>query len=220
MKKHPKESCPECGKQVSTYPPAWAQHMNAHKTEKIEASDLVAPEKPETKQEAPAPAIRIEKVNDPILQERIDRAMEVQKRFREAPELWASENSHDELMEHRRTYLPESIGEYDPKTGSCIKPPTKHEYFGDHREVDADINKGYIPVVHNGKHVVTPGGNPMYWIPQEMHLAKEQMYKRESDALLEQQAADMVDGETKARINTDGVIEEEFKVTRERINDG
>lgn len=222
MSKYPVEPCPVCGKMISSHPLAAGNHAKVHQLEnpQIKEVPVSAVATPAPAAEAPITPQVAEavKVKDPVLQARIARALAVQKDFSVAPDVWISESSSDEMMELRKRFLPESIPIADPRTGKVTKPPTKHEYFGDPREIDRDIDKGYVPIVHpvTGEQVKTPGGSPMYSLPQAMHDARIRKNQAESNRLFKQSADEMKDRSGRA-VSADGVVEEvnETKTTTE-----
>lgn len=227
-----KKPCPICGRLISTHKPSWAKHQQMHDRENEKEQDAMTSQTPANADESiPVTPVKdmndriikeLEGTKDPVLLARLKRALNVQKRFREAPQLWASETMADALTEHRRVYLPNSFGKHDPVTGKVLEKPEVHAFYGDAREVDADINRGYIPVIENGRHAQTKDGMLAYWIPQEMHEARVAAAKRESDALTKQRMEDLAskkDGQS-VRVDTGGVIEEEYSVTTEQVNNG
>lgn len=220
-----KTPCEVCGKLVSTYHMARKRHMKTHEPKEVQSVSKPRQAAVSAPQLSPA---TVEEINETVksipdekTRERMRTALMRQKVFEEAPQLFASESGSDEFMEYRRAYLPESIPEYDPATGKVVRPPTKHEYFGDKSTIDQDVQRGYVPVLNaQGEHIATPSGMYMYWMPQKLHESRKAHASRESNALLQTPAKNMQpQGNDRSFDGTDAgdVIVEEESVTREEI---
>ena len=231
MAVYQKAACPKCGKLISLHPLAWGNH------DKACTGGKTVPESP--KQPAPAteqqPVVvneskkinaldeRVSKISDPKLRERMRIALDRQAQFEKAPELFVADTASDVFMKYRQRYLPESIPDIEVVGGKVRvkRPALKHEYFGDPREVDSDVARGYVPIIdEHGQHVCTPDGMYMYETSQKLHLLRTSKAGAEAHNLARQGAKTMTDkadgsgGQSVA----DGVTVEHESVTQEKFD--
>jgi len=161
----------------------------------------------------PKQPVALDRVTDPVLKARLERAQRVQERFLKAPEAFVASDTSDEFMEARRVYLPESLPDFDVATGHVTRKPRVHEYFCEKGEVDVYVDRGYSPVLNErGDHHVLPNGMAMMSCPQELFERREQRARAESRRMSHQSAKQM-QGRPRSNqpVESTGLIEEENK---------
>ena len=175
-----KKPCEICGKEISTFPAAQANHMKKHAAQATAATTTAAP--------AATPVAKPEvKAAAPELEDQIKRALEAQAKFKQAPDIFIAEQTSDEMLELRKRYCPESIGIETPDElanrkarGENVHLATKHVFFGPYKDLDILVGKGYVPVLDENGRPVRFNETVMTWIPQMMHLAKVYNEQQES----------------------------------------
>jgi len=161
-------------------------------------------------------------IEDPKLRKLMEVAMAKQEEYLKSPELFAVGQSCDEFMEVRKTYMPETVPEYDQRTGKVTKPATKHAYFGDPREVDLDVSRGYVPALTHGahgEHVRTRSGMPGYWIPESLHQRRKAVVAAEDSKYGKVRTKDMKDRSSGAGVPAGVVVEDESTEKNRRMED-
>jgi hypothetical protein len=214
---------------ISTFAVARKNHLAACKGDVSKGASAVSDNvetssKPEAATKPVDERDQIANITDDKLRERMRIALDRQRQFEEAPELYVSDAGTDEFMEFRKRYLPESIPEVEVSSGRVRvkRPELVHAYFGDPREVDADVAKGRVPVIdEHGTHVQTSCGMYMYRSSQKLHKMRQAQTGSEAAALLRQGTKEMVDVGDKSGSRTpvaDGVVVEKESVTREQVD--
>ena len=224
--------CEICHKQISTRPGPKAIHMKRHAkeaaTETVQESTPMPEEKaekpvvaPEVKSKA-APKIRSEE--DRILYEK---ALSAQKRYAEAPDIFAAENSSDEFTEIRRVYAPDTFDEIkqNGKKVEVVKKAPYHAYFGLPEAMHSDASKGYVPVFdEKGDIVRGPGDMPLYKIDRRISDARELAIQKESEDRISSTRRNQSKKNTAGIKDVEAIGEndiKEFQATRKRgsLND-
>lgn len=110
----------------------------------------------------------------------VERGLEAQERFRAAPEVFLSEDTHDENAELVRMYAPECLDKFD-SNGKLIKRAAKRPFFADRKELAKRAAMGYVPVLGDeGKFVANSGGDVLCWSDRNIFDAREARRQRES----------------------------------------
>lgn len=109
-------------------------------------------------------------VTDAAVKRQIRVALDAQKGFEEAPELFIQEQRMDVLKETARKYLPGAFG----------KNATQHAYWCRSSEVDMYNNRGYAPALKDNGDVVTVNELTLTWTTNRMHKARERAFQQES----------------------------------------
>ena len=144
---YPKKACPVCKMMISTHHLSWGNHMNTH-------GEMAKMEGVTADAERNEPEFANEKDKG-----RYEKALQAQKRFLKAPEVFVGSQLSDERGELVKLYCPEA----------ATNNPTKHCYFGRARDADVDASKGYAPVMNEHGVQVQHGGDPLWWIPQAQY---------------------------------------------------
>lgn len=187
MPTYEKIQCPYgCGMEVSSMPGPMAMHKKKYHPDACPPdSEPVSPVvtgNPPQQNEADKETPVVAKVNDnvdPKIKDLLMKAKAAQDTFKKAPRIFVSGQTSDEMLELRKMYLPESLG----------NNPSVHCFFDLESRLEQDAARGYSPVIHP-----MTGGFVrfneliMLKLPIEMHRAMEKNSQEASRAKVKRAA--------------------------------
>lgn len=171
------KECPICHKQVSAKKGPFAMHLK-----KCQKSIAPKVEQPVVVEKPTAKKTDLSKVTSAEVRNVMERAAKVQDELRRAPQVFVGAVDANENETLVQAYAPECISRYDAKG----KPINTHTaYIGDERQIQADVAKGYEPVLNEqGEFARNSGGDILYRIPREITEAKVARSQLESRSRL------------------------------------
>jgi biotin carboxyl carrier protein len=170
--------CPKCGKECSTFPPAWARHQNvcnSNSTEEVQMSTAIQEVK-ETKTTRIGMKTEARSEEDRRL---LERALAAQQEALVAPEIFVGEYGSDEHMQIREAYAPDTVDTIKAN-GDVVPAPMVAAFVQSHK-VAAYAAKGWqIALNDHGDRACNGGGDVLVKIDRRLYEAREKSYQEES----------------------------------------
>ena len=197
--KYPKEPCPICGDDVTMCPGPRAMHMKRHTEEQEKVAE---PEMADV-------AVDLDKIKDPIVRARFEKALKAQARRKASPELFLGDATSEAREAVVRMYAPDCIAPARLPNVPRDKQPKAafHAYYGEKEKADISAEQGYIPVLNeHGEHAREPDGGDLLWkLPTAQH---EAMLKKVGDESRQRMNSVPAGAEVsvKRRVSPDGAM--------------
>lgn len=181
-----KKECPNCHKMVSARPGPFAVHLKKCKAVNVEKSNAQPPVNVEQAQQEVKKTVvtnvDLSKISNAEVRKHMERAAAVQAELRKAPEIFVGAMNDNATKTLVAAYAPECVASYDTE-GRSINTHTP--YWGDARQITADIARGYEPVLNEQSDFVrNHGGDILYRIPRQISQARIRKSEQASEARL------------------------------------
>lgn len=175
-----KVACEVCGKMVTSSPAGRAAHMRVHaKAEYIAPSTKEEPEVQEPKATTTVKS-NLKEEDQKI----VERALAAQESFRQAPQVFLSDDTTDNNMALVNLYAPDALDKFD-SNGKLKSKAKRHAFFAARDKLAQWASRGYVPQVgDNGEFVANEGGDVLCTCDREMFEARERRAQNESASIL------------------------------------
>lgn len=171
-----KTACEVCGEMVTTHKGGRASHMRKHEKEEV---------KSEPKAQATSNVATGATDDEKAI---IASALRAEANFREAPEVFLSEDTSDGNSSLVRMYAPDCLDKYD-HTGKLVEKAKRKPFFSSRENLARWASRGYVPVKGvNGALVTNDGGDVLTSCAREISEAREARSQNESRAIIRSSA--------------------------------